>query len=294
MSNNSSTSDAGRTIYEQLVIVLGKRLYDDQLTLEGISRVDALIKYVLENDCSKTIIAFCGGTTGNQVVSESQAMYQYFCQRLPKYEMVRLGKVLLEDKSTNTIENIQHLSQVVINSGLILPGSSIPVRLISNDYHLSRLIDIQTYLDEQGLLKLLVTRCQVHGLTVLISYDINHHVAVPYPYQTPQGLAFLAVDELTTYRVYLEGVMNHVFERPLTDVREMPLKIARKALSHLKQYGRHHNDKLVLMSIEILNSAIKSTPPECSSHILRHNLAQLDTALTMLNRYLDPENDVKR
>ena len=283
-----------QTKYEALLIVLGKRLNNDQLTAEGVSRVDALIKYVLENDCSKTIIAFCGGITADQTMSESQAMYQYFCQQLPALELSLLGAILLEEQSTSTVENIQHLSQVVISSGLLVPGSSIPVRFISNDYHLERLIDIQNYLDEQGLLKRLVTKCRIHGLMMKIVYDISDHVAVPYPHQTPQGYAFLAADELTTYRVYLEGVRNHVFERPLSEVREMPLNTAMKALCHLKEYGRRNNDQLVFRSIKILDSAIKSTCPECSTQVLRDSLAQLDKTLTLLNRYLDPENNVKR
>ena len=50
-----------------LLIVLGKRLNENELTEEGISRVDALVKYLVESlnleSHSSTAVAFCGGVT---------------------------------------------------------------------------------------------------------------------------------------------------------------------------------------------------------------------------------------
>ncbi|MCL9777208.1 YdcF family protein [Vibrio methylphosphonaticus] len=276
--------------FNQLIIVLGKRLSCDQLTLEGKSRVTALAKYVLENDCSNTIVSFCGGVTANQSVSEARSMYEYFRHQLSERHLNSIGAILLEEQSTNTVENVLHLSQVIIESGLITHGSRIPVRLISNDYHLNRLIEIQTHLDEQGLLKLLVARCKVKGLALSIPYDVSQHIAVPYPYNTLQGHAFLALDELTTYRVYLEGVVNEAFERPLALVRKVPFDIALDAIARLHEYAVTDGDEFMLLSIKRIEDAVGTTTPECKPKLLREKLRCLHKTLTTLNRYLDPEN----
>lgn len=55
-----------------LLIVLGKRLNENKLTDEGISRVDALVEYLaellVEESNQQTAVAFCGGVDRKSVV----------------------------------------------------------------------------------------------------------------------------------------------------------------------------------------------------------------------------------
>ncbi|WP_254918555.1 hypothetical protein [Vibrio sp. V12_P9A6T4] len=58
-------------VAEHLYIVLGKRLVDQQLTLEGRSRVDGLVKALQRHDIDHSVIALCGGLTLGQQISEA-------------------------------------------------------------------------------------------------------------------------------------------------------------------------------------------------------------------------------
>ncbi len=192
--------------FDQLIVVLGKRLNKNALTLEGMSRVEEILRHVGSNDCSSSIIAFCGGMTNGQSVSEARLMFEAFETGLSSMTNSNIGAVLLEEKSTSTVENIIHLSEVLLESELLQNGAQIEVRFVSNDYHLARMFTIQSLLDEQGLLRYLKSECQRAGLNLNISPDIKSHFPVPYPHSCINGQLFLLLDELTTYRVYLEGL----------------------------------------------------------------------------------------
>lgn len=288
---------------EHLVIVLGKRLQNNELTLEGCSRVDALIDHIFANDMTKTVIGFCGGVTARQTRSEAQVMHEYYLKQASKKNVdVDYIPVLLEQLSTSTIENIRHLSKALIQSELILKNSAVQVTFVSNDYHLERIFEIQHYLDEQGLLKTLKATCLDAGLILNIPYQLEKHVCVPYPDKTIQAELFLAIEALTTYRVYLEGVVAHSFTRTLEDVRYHPLRIALLAFERVDSII-HEVDNLglpselsdkcaVLRSImPLLKQSVQSTGHDTSVYNHAHWLACLDVNLTMLNRLLDPETD---
>ncbi|MFV8460816.1 YdcF family protein [Vibrio campbellii] len=280
-----------------LLIVLGKRLNENELTEEGISRVDALVKYLAESlsieSHSYTAVAFCGGVTKGQSISEAYAMHRYF----RKLESLRevpftLGAILLEQLSTNTVENIQNLAAEMIKSGLFTRGQSVKVTFVSNDYHLQRIFEIQTLMDEQGLLKVLVEKCSALGVELQIDRKLEAHVAVPYPHQTTQGQLFLLMDVLTTYRVYLEGICAGAFKRDLKMVRVEPERLSLEALAKAKgSVGSSPQFSIVESLLPLLESCIRGTPVGTDIKKVREYLALLDTNLTFLNRLLDPESD---
>jgi hypothetical protein len=280
-----------------LLIVLGKRLNENKLTDEGISRVDALVKYLVEplveESNQQTAVAFCGGITKGQTLSEADAMHQYF----RKLENQRahpfpLGAILLEQHSTNTVENIQNLASEMVASGLFTRGQSVQVTFVSNDYHLQRIFEIQSLMDEQGLLKVLIEKCSALGVELQVDRRLEAHVAVPYPHQSAQGQLFLLMDVLTTYRVYLEGVCAGVFKRDLKLVRREPERLSLEALIAVKALveGAPHFD-IVYSLLPVLERCIQQTSVGTNIKKVREYLALLDTNLTLLNRYLDPESD---
>ncbi|MFS1463898.1 YdcF family protein [Vibrio lentus] len=276
-----------------LLIVLGKRLNENKLTDEGISRVDALVEYLMVEANQQTAVAFCGGVTQGQNTSEADAMHQYFRKLESQLEApFVLGAILLEQLSTNTVENIQNLASEMIASGLFTRGQSVKVTFVSNDYHLQRIFEIQSLMDEQGLLKVLVDRCSALGVDLQIDHQLEDHVAVPYPHQGPQGQLFLLMDVLTTYRVYLEGVVAGSFERDLESVRQEPERLSIEAL--VKARGWIESSPrfdIVDTLIPVLERCILQTPVGSDIEKAREYLALLDTNLTFLNRYLDPEQD---
>lgn len=268
-----------------VVLILGKRLVDSQLTLEGKSRVEALSGAINRFDLNRTVFIFCGGATEGQDLTEAKAMFDYFLgyhqQQVPPH-------ILLEDRSTNTVENLSNAADKLIESQLCQWGQALEVYFVSNDYHLNRVFEIQALMDEQGLLRTLKQRCSQNGLQLTISQQLEDHVYVPYPHHNLLGQIFLLLDELTTYRVYLEGVKNKVFDQPLEQVWSKPNQIASEALAKLKDLMTEPH--AVTMLDEIESAIVDSSPSQPQDQAILQ-LPKLHKNLTRLNRFFDPENN---
>ncbi|EGQ9316768.1 YdcF family protein [Vibrio parahaemolyticus] len=273
-----------------VVIVLGKRLVNNQLSAEGISRVEALAAKIREMPMENTALVFCGGKTQGQSISEADAMYAYFqTLNTSLAKPFPTSQVLLENRSLNTFENMRNAAKVLCESGLFpLPSqAAVEVILLSNAYHLERILEIQTLMDEQGLLRVLKSQCASVGLDLHISLDIQKHISVPYPHQGPLAEAFLLLDELTTYRVYLEGVKSGAFQRDLTSVRAQPLLRAKQAINQLRALPLEMD---VLQQIAEMKKAIEMTAFDESVATAERALEVFHPILTALNRRLDPES----
>ncbi|MGL1191903.1 YdcF family protein [Vibrio parahaemolyticus] len=273
-----------------VVIVLGKRLVNNQLSAEGISRVEALAAKTREMPMENTALVFCGGKTQGQSISEADAMYAYFqTLNTSLAKPFPTSQVLLENRSLNTFENMRNAAKVLCESGLFpLPSQeAVEVILLSNAYHLERILEIQTLMDEQGLLRVLKSQCASVGLDLHISLDIQKHISVPYPHQGPLAEAFLLLDELTTYRVYLEGVKSGAFQRNLTSVRAQPLLRAKQAINQLRALPLEMD---VLQQIAEMKKAIEMTAFDESVATAERALEVFHPILTALNRRLDPES----
>ncbi|EJO2023493.1 YdcF family protein [Vibrio parahaemolyticus] len=273
-----------------VVIVLGKRLVNNQLSAEGISRVEALAAKIREMPMDNTALVFCGGKTQGQSISEADAMYAYFqTLNTSLAKPFPTSQVLLENRSLNTFENMRNAAKVLCESGLFpLPSqAAVEVILLSNAYHLERILEIQTLMDEQGLLRVLKSQCASVGLDLHISLDIQKHISVPYPHQGPLAEAFLLLDELTTYRVYLEGVKSGAFQRDLTSVRAQPLLRAKQAINQLRALPLEMD---VLQQIAEMKKAIEMTAFDESVATAERALEVFHPILTALNRRLDPES----
>ncbi|ELA9843123.1 YdcF family protein [Vibrio parahaemolyticus] len=273
-----------------VVIVLGKRLVNNQLSAEGITRVEALAAKILEMPMENTALIFCGGKTQGQSISEADAMYAYFqTLNTSLAKPFPTSQILLENRSLNTFENMRNAAKVLCESGLFpLPSqAAVEVILLSNAYHLERILEIQTLMDEQGLLRVLKSQCASVGLDLHISLDIQKHISVPYPHQGPQVEAFLLLDELTTYRVYLEGVKSGAFQRDLTSVRAQPLLRAKQAINQLRALPLEMD---VLQQIAEMKKAIEMTAFDESVATAERALEVFHPILTALNRRLDPES----
>ncbi|HFD4040863.1 TPA: YdcF family protein [Vibrio parahaemolyticus] len=273
-----------------VVIVLGKRLVNNQLSAEGITRVEALAAKILEMPMENTALIFCGGKTQGQRISEADAMYAYFQPlNTSLAKPFPTSQILLENRSLNTFENMRNAAKVLCESGLFpLPSqAAVEVILLSNAYHLERILEIQTLMDEQGLLRVLKSQCASVGLDLHISLDIQKYISVPYPHQGPQAEAFLLLDELTTYRVYLEGVKSGAFQRDLTSVRAQPLLRAKQAINQLRALPLEMD---VLQQIAEMKKAIEMTAFDESVATAERALEVFHPILTALNRRLDPES----
>ncbi|GAK22377.1 LOW QUALITY PROTEIN: hypothetical protein JCM19052_2970 [Vibrio sp. JCM 19052] len=267
----------------KVVIILGKRLVHDQLSAEGRSRVEALLN-VLNEFCFETTAWFFVAVLKDKPSQKRMRCIATFAS--PRGNRFPEQQVIIENRSLNTVQNMQNAAAELLRSGLCETGQTIEVTLLSNDYHLERIIEIQTLMDEQGLLRVLKSRCADMGVKLNIPLDLSHHVSVPYPNTGVLADAFLLFDELTTYRVYLEGVKRGAFERDLAEVRAKPLAIGLGAIEKLQALDLEPE---VRGQIADMKKAIEMTAFDDSVLAAEQALAVFHPILTALNLQLDPE-----
>lgn len=277
--------------YHPVVIVLGKRLHHDQLTPEGLSRVAALchIQNTLPSLAGCSVI-FCGGITQGQLTPEAKRMWQAYQQQNQKVPpCYPATQYFCEDKSTTTVENIRFVSRILVND--IAPTLSehhhgLQVVFVSNDYHLERVLTIQRLMPKQGLLRLMEQYCDQHQVRLRLSYDVDQHVVTPYPYKGKQAKRFLLADEVTTYRVYLEGRLQGHLSAGM-ETRSAPFHIALTALAQLKQ--SFTADSSLRRAILALEHNTHIDPDYLTQAELVQMVKDYHKQLLWLNRQLDPE-----
>ncbi len=108
----------------EYVIVLGAGIREDgSPTLSLVNRLDWSIRYAAEYP--DTIIVVTGGQGKNEPVSEAQAMARYLVDR-----GVDPQRIVLEDKSTSTMENFKFTREII--------GEQREIAFITNDFHVFR------------------------------------------------------------------------------------------------------------------------------------------------------------
>ncbi len=115
----SASSDKPHTI-----IVLGAQVRGTRPSKTLRQRLDAAVAYWRENPESKIIV--CGGQGNGEAISEAQAMYEYLMEA-----GVTRGYVFRENKSTNTMENLQNCQR-------FLWFLDQPIVVVTSDFHLYR------------------------------------------------------------------------------------------------------------------------------------------------------------
>ena len=119
------------------IIVLGAGLIDgERVTPLLASRIDAgvaLFNKQKQKKGSEPTIILSGGQGQDEKISEAQAMFNYITEK--EYE---LGQVLLEEKSTNTNENLQFSETLIYQKDNIKNLNKKNIVVASNNYHVLR------------------------------------------------------------------------------------------------------------------------------------------------------------
>ena len=110
------------------VIVLGARVRGTTVTKSLRKRLDKAFEYIEKND--NTILVLSGGQGNGEDVSEAQAMYDYLVQK-----GVDKSRLLLEDKSTSTVENIEYSMKIIEKNS---QNATVEVGFITNNFHVFR------------------------------------------------------------------------------------------------------------------------------------------------------------
>lgn len=108
---------------QQVVIVLGCRVKGDEPSLALLKRVDAAYRFLLENPSSFAILS--GGQGKDENLSEALCMKQLLTDR-----GIQSSRLILEDKSTSTDENIRYSKEIISKLNL-----KKEVAVATSEYH---------------------------------------------------------------------------------------------------------------------------------------------------------------
>lgn len=121
-------------------IILGAQMKESGPSDVLQRRLDRAVSYLQEN--TDTLVIVSGGQGGNEPVSEAQGMRDYLTAR-----GIAPERILMEDTSTNTWENLNH-------SAKLIDKSADSVVIVTNNFHVFRALAIakkQGYSEVQGL-----------------------------------------------------------------------------------------------------------------------------------------------
>lgn len=93
------------------VIVLGARVYEDGVSLSLKNRLDEAYDYLIENPGAKCVVT--GGQGDNEPWPEALAEKEYLTDK-----GIDPSRIILEDKSTSTIENLKFAAELMTQEGL--------------------------------------------------------------------------------------------------------------------------------------------------------------------------------
>ena len=114
-----------------VLIILGARLYGETPSPALMRRIDAGYTYL--KDHKETLVIVSGGTGEGDPISEALAM---------KRELVSRGieesRILQEDQSTNTFENITFSQQILKDSHENLAMDGLTFGIVTNSFHIFR------------------------------------------------------------------------------------------------------------------------------------------------------------
>lgn|GEM_PF-79025 len=113
------------------VIVLGAAVYGEEPSLSLLHRTERAIKYLKANPSAKAVVS--GGRGEGESISEAECM-----KRILLKKGIKADRILIEDQSTSTMENLV-FSKAVIEADGADPSR---VAVVSSSYHLYRVSEM--------------------------------------------------------------------------------------------------------------------------------------------------------
>ncbi len=108
------------------LVVLGAGLDGDRPSLTLIARLQTALVYLNEHPAAVAVVT--GGQGAYETVTEASAMAKWLTQK-----GIDPGRIYLEDRSTDTRENLHNAREIILREGL-----SQPIAVVSNSFHLYR------------------------------------------------------------------------------------------------------------------------------------------------------------
>ena len=148
------------------VLILGAKLFGDKPSLSLQNRLDVALGYLHSHPKVKVVVS--GGQGDDEDISEALSMSRYLMEN-------GIGKerILLEDRSTSTYENIKYSKEFI-------PENAKLGIIVTNDYHLYRSIQIAKDAD----LKVEGLPAKTPQITLLKAYSREYLSVTKYYVET--------------------------------------------------------------------------------------------------------------
>ncbi len=117
------------------VIVLGAQIRGERVTKSLKKRLDAAIEYYEENNDVKIIVS--GGQGEGEDITEALAMKRYL-----EENDIPSDSIIMEDKSTNTNENLRFSYEIITEMG----DEDANILICSNNFHIFRAVKLAKHI----------------------------------------------------------------------------------------------------------------------------------------------------
>lgn len=111
----------------EYIVVLGAALHGEDMSLSLQSRMDTALKYIEQHPNVKIIVS--GGRGLGESITEAEAMKKFLVRN-----HINEGKIIKEEKSTNTVENLKFSKAIIRNHEKGNPN----IIIVTNNFHLFR------------------------------------------------------------------------------------------------------------------------------------------------------------
>lgn len=143
-----------------VLIVLGAQVKGDAPSLALLRRLEAAEQYLKENPQTTAVLS--GGQGDGEDITEAECMYRYLTQH-----QIEADRLILEDQSTSTHENLVFSAQKIAQWKGNGNGMTQPTAILSNNFHIFRarlLAEKCGYTDVHGIAAASDWRLQIHYL----------------------------------------------------------------------------------------------------------------------------------
>eukprot|EP00178_Gracilaria_changii_P016303 TRINITY_DN462_c0_g1_i1.p1 TRINITY_DN462_c0_g1~~TRINITY_DN462_c0_g1_i1.p1 ORF type:complete len:598 (-),score=99.70 TRINITY_DN462_c0_g1_i1:4826-6583(-) len=191
-----------------VVVVFGKHLIRDQLTVEYAKRIITLVKQIARGALNPHVICFAGGNGLNDdgTISEAAAGYSFFRNVCEEADVdVSRFEFILEQQSHNTKENLRNLIDELRRRFGADALSACHFTLVSSDYHLIRIQEVHRLSPRQSVLfPLEVSASTWNCIFAAYPFCVSRDPATAF-----LGRTVVLANDLGILHVNLKGALVH-------------------------------------------------------------------------------------
>jgi len=201
---DSCIFDGTTTAEYEVLVILGKALKRDQVTVEYAARIREAVN-ILKKDCKPPdMICFTGGISPGNLIPDASLGLSYF-KKMCEAQQVNLEGIefyvdLESDSEKEALRSIiEHITDIEE-----IQGEGLHFTFISQEYHLAQLNEISAISQGQSMLKLISDAGASHSFS---------SASYPFIFSQEETIVFktetyLLVEELVSLTEHLRGVGN--------------------------------------------------------------------------------------